>query len=75
MNPAYEISAMEDSIIIRLPRSMTDEAFLSGLLDYLELESLKRRSVISEKECLQLASGIKQSAWNQVRNLFETENR
>jgi len=75
MNPAYEICTVEDSIIIRLPRSISDEAFLAGLLDYLEFESVKRRSGISEDECLKLASDIKQSAWNQVRTLFETEKK
>ena len=73
MSETYEITTEQDDIIIRLPRTSTDQEALSKLLDYLELDAINRRSKLSESEAEQIATTIKQDAWNQVRHLFETE--
>ncbi|MBW2100644.1 MAG: hypothetical protein JRG68_07820 [Deltaproteobacteria bacterium] len=71
MSLAYEITSEKDSIIIRLSRQSVDQEALEKLLDYIELESIRRRSQLTEQDSATLASEIKQAAWQKVKNLFE----
>ncbi|MBE2197422.1 MAG: hypothetical protein IAE79_02355 [Anaerolinea sp.] len=70
MNTTYQITTDQDDIIIRFPRRLLDEAELVRLLDYMEMESIRRRSQLSADEALSLAVRIKQGAWQQVKTLF-----
>ncbi|HMB94054.1 MAG TPA: hypothetical protein VKP65_24610 [Rhodothermales bacterium] len=71
MGAAYQISTEQDDIVIRLSKADTDEASLMKLLDYLELESIRRRSQLTEEDAALLAQEIKGQAWQQVKHLFE----
>ncbi len=73
MSTTYEITTDPDSIVIKLPRHATDRESLEKLLDYLEIESLRRHSKMTEEEANQLAEEVKQGAWQQVKHLFEEE--
>jgi hypothetical protein len=70
MSSAYQIMSDQDDIVIRFPRRLIDEQELSKLLDYLELEAIRRRSELSEEEAAKLVTDIKQEAWRQVKHLF-----
>jgi RNA polymerase-interacting CarD/CdnL/TRCF family regulator len=70
MNTTYQITADQDDIIIRFPRRLVDEVELTRLLDYMEMESIRRRSQMSTDEANALAKSIKQGAWQQVKALF-----
>jgi hypothetical protein len=70
MNTTYQITADQDDIIIRFPRRLVDEVKLTRLLDYMEMESIRRRSQMSTDEVNALAKSIKQGAWQQVKALF-----
>lgn len=50
-----------------------DEAALIKLLDFLEFESIRRRSQLTEENAALLAQEIKGRAWQQVKHLFEDE--
>jgi hypothetical protein len=71
MGAAYQISTEQDDIVIRLSKADTDEASLMKLLDYLELESIRRRSQLTEEDAALLSQEIKGRAWQQVKHLFE----
>jgi hypothetical protein len=71
MSNTYEITTEQDSIVIRLPKQAADEEVLMKLLDYLELEAVRRRSRLTKEDAKSLAKEIKQGAWQQVRHLFE----
>jgi hypothetical protein len=71
MSATYELTRDNDDIVIRLPSASIDEQELVKFLDYLELESILRRSQLSAKDSQSLVSSVKQGAWQQVRHLFE----
>jgi hypothetical protein len=70
MTAPYQITADKDDIVIRFPRRLVDEVELARLLDYMEMESIRRRSELSSSEASVLAKSVKQGAWQQVRTLF-----
>ncbi len=72
MSVTYEITTDPEHIVIRLPRASADPEALAKLLDYLELESIRRRSQLSADEAAGLAAEVKRGAWQRVRHLFET---
>jgi hypothetical protein len=71
MRTTYGITTDQDSIVIRLPRQLADEEALAKLLDYLELEAIRRRSELSQEDAASLTKDAKQGAWQQVKHLFE----
>jgi hypothetical protein len=71
MNTPYTITKEKDNIVIRVPSQMVDEASLVKLLDYLELESVRRRSQLTGADAAGLANEVKQNAWQQVKHLFK----
>lgn len=74
MGAIYEITTSADSIVIRLPRNGTDERSLVKLLDYLDFESLRRKSAIGEEELETLSSEVKKAAWERIAPLFKTDD-
>jgi hypothetical protein len=71
MSLAYELTGDQENIMIRLPRELVDEKALEKLLDYLELEAIRRRSQLTKQDADNLASDVKQAAWQKVKDLFE----
>ena len=74
MSIAYQISSDQDDIVIRLSRRFINEQELTKLLDYLELEAIRRRSKLLPEDANILAGEIQQGAWQQVKHLFNTPN-
>jgi hypothetical protein len=70
MNVPYQITNDQDDIIIRVPRHYIDEQELTKFLDYLGLETIRRRSQLVENEANRLSEDVKQGAWQQVKHLF-----
>ena len=50
MSLAYELTGDQESIMIRLSRESVDQKALEKLLDYLELEAIRRRSQLTEQD-------------------------
>lgn len=69
----YEIMTDQDDIIIRLPRQVADEETLAKLLDYLELEAIRRQSALTPEDAASLIQEVKHSAWQQVKQLFKEQ--
>ena len=71
MGATYEITTEQDDIVIRLSRQSADQDSLMKLLDYLELEAMRRRSQLTARDVADLTAEVKQGAWQQVKHLFE----
>jgi hypothetical protein len=65
--PAYRIQVEERDLVVRLRRGVLNQAEVSKFLDYLELESLRRRSELTEEDAQHLAREIDGAAWARVR--------
>ncbi len=73
MSKAYEIESDRDQIVIRLDRQLVDREVLVKLLDYVERESLRARSELSEDEARSLAAEVDRGVWEQVRSKYTGE--
>ncbi len=56
MTTAFQIAPEQGDIVIRLPKGAVDEEQLVELLDYLELETLRRRSELNEEDAALLTA-------------------
>lgn len=66
----YTISIEDQEIVIRLNEDMVDREALTKLLDYIELESIRRRSQLGETEASALAAEVDSSAWENIKEKF-----
>jgi hypothetical protein len=66
-NRAYTIAIEDDDVIVRLRGGALDRAAVAKFLDYLELESIRRRSELSKEDAAALASEIDHAVWHGSR--------
>lgn len=64
---AYSIAVEDQDVIVRLRGGVLDRAAVSKFLDYLELESIRRRSELSEADAQALASEVDRAVWERTR--------
>jgi hypothetical protein len=65
--PAYRIDVEEQDLVVRVRRDVLDREEVSRFLDFLELESIRRRSQLSEADAAGLADEIDAAVWERVR--------
>lgn len=66
--PAYRIDIEEQDIVVRVRRDVLGREEVSRFLDYLELESIRRRSQLSETDAADLADEVDREVWARVRS-------
>lgn len=66
--PAYRIDVEEQDLVVRVRRGVLDRDEVSRFLDFLELESIRRRSELTEAEAARLADEIDASVWERYRS-------
>lgn len=66
----FKISYENDDIVIRIRNSEIDNETLMEFLDYIELESIKKRSRLTEEESFYLSKEIDQSVWAKVKERY-----
>lgn len=71
--PAYSVDFDDRDIVVRLRSDLMDREEVSRFLDFITLESIRKKSQLSEKDAAALADSVKQAAWERVRHLFERE--
>jgi hypothetical protein len=54
-------------VIVRFREDRLDRAAVAKFLNYLELESIRRRSELADVDAEAIASGIDQAVWNRTR--------
>lgn len=67
MSASYEVAIEEDSILVRMSANLFSREEIVRFLDYLEVESIRRRSQLTRADAEQLADEIDQSGWRQVQ--------
>jgi hypothetical protein len=68
--PAYEIDRDHGRLVVRVNEDLFTEDEVSRFLDYLTLESIRKRSELTEDDAETLAKEVKNAAWERVRHLF-----
>jgi hypothetical protein len=68
--PSYQINIEKRDVVLRFRRDVIDETALGRFLDYLELESIRKRSQLTEKQAAELAKEIDQSVWENIKAAF-----
>jgi hypothetical protein len=66
-NRAYSITVEDEDVVVRLRGAVLDPAAVSRFLDYLDLESIRRRSDLAEADAQALASEVDQTLWERTR--------
>ncbi len=66
----YTITLDNNDIVVRLDRDLIDQEALARLLDYVELESIRKRSKLTEKQAERLAEEVNQAAWESSKPKF-----
>jgi hypothetical protein len=69
--PAYRVDVEEQDLVVRVRRGVLDRDEVPRFLDFLELESIRRRSELTEAEAARLADEIDASVWERYRSRVE----
>ena len=69
-SPSYNIAIDQQNVVVRFNRDMIDRTALARFLDYLELESIRKRSQLTDAQAAELAAEIDQAVWNDLRQTF-----
>ena len=67
---AYKINIERQDIVLRFRRDAIDEAALARFLDYLEIESIRKKSALTERQAAELASEIDRAVWENLKKAF-----
>jgi hypothetical protein len=70
---AYEITGDRDEVVIRFDRRLVDREALSELLDYVEAESIRQQSAMTEEQAGALADDVDRAVWEQVEHRYAEE--
>ncbi len=68
--PSYSIAVERQEVTIRFKKDLIDRGALGRFLDYLELESIRKRSQLSENQAATLAKEIDRAVWKDIKHLF-----
>jgi hypothetical protein len=68
--PPFDISVDRNNIIVRFKRDIVDQAALNRLLDYLELESVRKHSRLSEEQAVALSEEVNQAVWSSIKDSY-----
>ncbi len=69
-SPSYQIAVEKRDVVVRFRRDMIDQTALGKFIDYLELESLRKRSKLTEAQAAELAFQIDHSVWESIKSAF-----
>lgn len=69
----YRVSAEGDEYVVRVKRDFLERDDLNRLLDYLLVQSILRRSQVTQDEIDALANEVKQAAWARLKPLFTAD--
>lgn len=69
----YQLEYGNKDIIIRFDRDSIDKNFLASLLEFLEIEQIRMKSKLTEKQAKQLAKEINQKVWEKIKEKYIEE--
>ncbi len=69
-NPSYRVNVENRDVVVRFRRDMIDETALGLFLDYLELESIRKRSKLTAEQAAELAKEIDAAVWKKLKPVY-----
>ena len=66
----YSIAVENRDIVIRLNSELVDQDTLAKLLDYIELESIRKRSALTRAQASALADKINRDVWESSKQKY-----
>jgi hypothetical protein len=69
-NPSYNVAIDKREVVIRFKRDLIDQTTLSKFLDLVELESMRKRSQLTEEQAAELAGEIDRAVWESVKQAY-----
>jgi hypothetical protein len=66
----YQVEYQNKDIVIRFDRNSIDKNLLASLLEYLEIEQIRKKSKLTEKQAKLLAKEINQKVWEKIKDKF-----
>lgn len=68
--PAYEVRREEGDFVVRVNGDLFTQDEVSRFLEFLTLESIRKRSQLTQEDADLLAKEIKFGAWDRIKHLF-----
>jgi transcriptional regulator of NAD metabolism len=65
--PAYRVDLEDQDLVVRVRRDLVDREEVSRFLDFLEMESIRKRSQLTDADAAALADEIDRSVWERNR--------
>ncbi|MEW5989456.1 MAG: hypothetical protein AB1791_22750 [Chloroflexota bacterium] len=65
-NPLYDVVVESREVVVRFSRDLFDNEAITRFLDYLELESIRKRSQLTGAEAEALADEIDRAGWTRL---------
>lgn len=69
----YKIGYEDKDIVIRFNKNLIDKEAISKFLDYIELESIRRKSKLNQEQAVELAKEVDQKVWQKVQKMIEVK--
>ncbi len=67
---AYSINVENNQITLQLNASLIDQGSLTKLLDFIELESIRKSSKLNEADAELLTDEVNRAAWQVTKEKF-----
>jgi len=68
--PSYNMTVEKQDVVLRFKKDIIDQAALSKLLDHLEMESIRKRSQLTEEQAAELAAEINRAVWEGIKSQY-----
>lgn len=69
-NLSYKIILDNQDIIVKFNRNILDQESLTKFLEYLELETIRKRSNLTQEQAITLTDEIDRDAWLKIKHKF-----
>ena len=69
--PANRIDFEERDMILRVPRELMGRQEVSHFVEFLELESIRGRSELTDEDAAALADEVDRAVWDRLRHRLE----
>lgn len=70
MPKSFQIEGTQDDIVLRFNRALVDPSALARLLDYVERESVRKASELTQEDAQALSDAIDAAVWEQVKDKY-----
>ncbi len=67
----YQLAYENKDIVIRFDKNSIDKMTLANILEYLEIEQIRKKSKLSENDVQRLSREINRKVWNQLKGKIE----